>query len=136
MTKTEQLFMNACPYNNPAQGTAKRLLFVCSAGLLRSPTAATVASKLGYNTRSCGSNKYYALIPFSENLATWANLIIFMNQGNKDEVLLDISNYDFHNNYLIDMIKKKSIVWNIEDDYDYMDEFLVKKITTKLNRME
>ena len=43
---------------NIYQGKDKRVLCVCSAGLLRSPTAANVLHKeFGYNTRACGSLK-------------------------------------------------------------------------------
>ena len=41
--------------SNPWQGDAKRVLCVCSAGLLRSPTAAKVLyDEYGYNTRAAG----------------------------------------------------------------------------------
>ena len=57
-TKTEEIFELSAPYNNPYQGTDKKLLFVCSAGLLRSATAANLFAKKGYNTRGCGSAEY------------------------------------------------------------------------------
>ena len=65
--------------NNPFQGDAKKVLCVCSAGLLRSPTAANVLHKeYGYNTRACGIHADYALIPISELLVAWADEIVFM----------------------------------------------------------
>ena len=55
---------------NPFQGEAKKVLCVCSAGLLRSPTAAIILQRdYGFNTRSCGINPDYALIDFDEILA-------------------------------------------------------------------
>ena len=64
---------------NPFQGDARKVLCVCSAGLLRSPTAANVLHKeYGYNTRACGIHTDYALIPISELLVTWADEIVFM----------------------------------------------------------
>src|ERR1700741_1419364 len=86
-TLTEKIFATDCPYENPAQTKAKRLLFVCSVGLLRSPTAQIVASTMGYNARACGSNVELALIPMSCKLIDWANHIIFMNRGNLDQSL-------------------------------------------------
>lgn len=66
---------------NPYQGTAKRVLCVCSAGLLRSPTAANVLhAKFGYNTRACGVDVSHALIPVDEVLVEWADEIVCMGR--------------------------------------------------------
>ena len=50
--------------HNHYQGDAKRVLCVCSAGLLRSPTAAFVLSQepFGFNTRAAGIAEDFALI--------------------------------------------------------------------------
>lgn len=65
---------------NSYQGTYKRVLVVCSAGLLRSPTAALVLSQApyNYNTRAAGLVKEFALIPVDEVLLTWAEEIVCM----------------------------------------------------------
>jgi len=56
---------------NPHQGTSKKILTVCSGGLLRSPTLANVLHKnYNYNTRSCGVHDY-ALIQFDEVHASY-----------------------------------------------------------------
>lgn len=128
-TLTQLIFEdNGCPYNNPYQGSSKRLLFVCSAGLLRSPTAAAVATRLGYNTRSCGSS-HYALIRLSANLIEWADKIIFVNEANKLEAY-DTFRID---SYYTDLLDKKSTCWDIEDDYEYGHPILVDMIKTKLS---
>jgi len=91
---------------NPYQGKSKRVLTVCSAGLLRSPTLANVLHKeFGHNTRSCGVHDY-ALIQFDEVLGKWADLIVAVN----DEVAY----------YLPDDVKDKLIVLDIPDIYEYM----------------
>jgi predicted protein tyrosine phosphatase len=73
--------------NNKWQNDDKRVLCVCSAGLLRSPTLAQyLQQKYGYNTRACGTSEEYALIPISEALVHWADLVIFVNEENYDEV--------------------------------------------------
>lgn len=118
---------NGCPYHNQYQGTHKRLVFVCSAGLLRSPTAAVVAAKLGYNTRSCGSADI-ALIRLSANLVEWADKIIFMNSQNRLEAADTFS----HDGYYMEILREKSVLWNIEDDYDYMEAGLVREIEYRL----
>ena len=50
---------------NPYQGSYKKVLCVCSAGMLRAPTAAVVLSRPPYdfNTRAVGTDLGTALIP-------------------------------------------------------------------------
>lgn len=116
-TLTEAMFETSCPYNNPYQGGDKRVLFVCSAGLLRSATAARIyASK--YNTRAAGS-AYYALVPVNDALIAWADEIVFVNQHNMDEVnkTYDLEELSIH---------KRIVVLNIPDDYGHMHPELIK----------
>ena len=98
---------------NPAQGHDKKVLCVCSAGLLRSPTTASVLHKeYGYNTRACGSEPTYALIPISEALVKWADEIVFVNPSNytaiRDQLPTD----------------KSVVILNIPDNYSYNDPYL------------
>jgi predicted protein tyrosine phosphatase len=123
-TRTEAIFELSSPYDNQYQGKTPRYLFVCSAGLLRSPTAATVASQMGFNVRSCGSDYHYALVPISVNLIHWAHKIFFMNIGNYDESL---SNF-FGDRETCEMLKDKAVIWHIEDDFDYMNPQLVLEV--------
>lgn len=127
---TEQIFRLSAPYNNQFQGIATRLLFVCSVGLLRSPTAADQATLLGYNTRSCGSDSRYALIPLSVNLIAWADKIIFINQENYREAVVN-----FEDSEWLATMKHKAVIWNIEDDYERNDHWLIKVIQDKLNEL-
>lgn len=118
MTLTEMIFNSKSPYNNHYQGSDKRVLFVCSAGLLRSATAARIYAKK-YNTRAAGSAPY-ALIPVSHELLLWADEVVFVN----------------HENYLatkikfdLDEIKARGTiitVLNIPDHFDHMDEDLIR----------
>jgi len=64
---------------NHNQGMYKHVLCICSAGLLRSPTAAWILSQppYQYNTRACGVEDY-ALIPLSAPLIEWADVILVM----------------------------------------------------------
>lgn len=105
--------MNAM-YNakNPYQGPAKKVLCVCSAGLLRSPTAAIVLNReYDYNTRACGIHDY-ALIQYDEILGHWADEIVVMYPDLVTE----------------DMPEEKLIVLNIPDMYEYMDKTLQRMI--------
>src|SRR4051812_12492152 len=63
---------------NPYQGNGKKVLCVCSAGLLRSPTIAFVASNppFNFNTRAVGTSQEYALIPIEDVHVAWAEEII------------------------------------------------------------
>ena len=137
MTKTEEMVKlmketreyngiheRTCPVDNEYQGARVRMLFVCSAGLLRSPTAAAVAENLGYNTRSCGSSLSYAIIPITVNLVHWAKVIFFVNEENYEESL-EVFEYDTET---IEMLKKKAVIWDIEDDYEYYHPTLVSKV--------
>ena len=77
--------------HNSAQGDTKKVLTVCSAGLLRSATLQNfLIREYGYNVRNCGTDESYALIPISEALVLWADEIVFVNQLNFDMVKKEI----------------------------------------------
>lgn len=127
-TKTQQIFELSCPFDNPFQGKASRYLFVCSAGLLRAPTAAAVATSLGYNARSCGSSPY-ALVPISVNLIEWAHRIFFVNEENYLAALdtfVGMPEYE-------EMLLNKSTCWDIEDIHDYGAYSLKKQVVELLS---
>lgn len=128
-TKTELIFELTNPYNNPFQGNDSRFLFVCSVGLLRSPTAANVAIKLGYNARSCGSDHELSLIPISVNLIYWADVIFFINQENYNETL---KNFRLEDADTIIELNSKAVVWDIPDNYEYNHPELIELITNLL----
>ena len=86
--------MNNRLYNckNPYQGDAKKVLCVCSAGLLRSPTAAVVLNReYGYNTRACGTEVGHALIPLDETLMHWADEIVVMDRDQIGSISVTIT---------------------------------------------
>jgi len=91
---------------NHFQGTDKKVLTVCSAGLLRSPTMALVLAQdpWNFNTRSCGFNKEYALIVLEPILVYWADEIVAANEEAYDAVMeFDINNKLVHNFNIPDM---------------------------------
>lgn len=118
MSKTSKIFALTAPYNNPYQGNATRLLFVCTVGMLRSPTAADVATWMGFNARSCGTDTA-ALIPLSANLIAWADKIVFMNRENYEQALHTFSNTGWEE----DIENKKEFI-HVDDDYDRNDRTL------------
>lgn len=107
---------------NPAQGTTKKVLCVCSAGLLRSPTAAVVLSQepFSFNTRSCGFIKDYALIYCDNVLIEWADEIVLLEPSfytelrsltDKPIINLDIlDHYNYREKKLMELIKEKYLL--------------------------
>lgn len=128
-TKTEMIYRDYNPYKNIYQGNQKRVLFVCSMGLLRSPTAAVLGAKLNLNTRSCGSSSA-ALIPLSNRLIQWADKIVFMNWDNYLEVKVR-----YHGTDLLESINHLATVWNIDDNYNFMEDGLLYVLETKLEEL-
>jgi len=113
---------------NQYQGDRKKVLCVCLAGLLRSPTAAWVFSNppYNYNTRSCGMEKGCSLIPLTEELVEWADEIVVMDgyqklkivkmNPNKKIINLNIGdNYEYKNPELIKLIKKRYRSRSVDD---------------------
>lgn len=114
---------------NPYQTETKRVLTVCSAGALRSPTAANVLHRqFGYNTRSCGSCKDFAIIPITETLIYWADEIVFVNEDNWYD--LDEDEQEAIHNAGVKVIKLE-----IEDDYSWGDKDLESIIIEQYMRV-
>lgn len=109
---------------NPYQGTRKRILCVCSAGLLRSPTLADELTKRNYNTRAVGVHDY-ALIKIDEVLIEWADVIIAIEDNIKWEIEKQFPN-----------IKKVIVSFGIPDTYEYQSEELVAIINKTLDTLE
>jgi predicted protein tyrosine phosphatase len=120
-SKNAEIFKTTAPYNNHSQGSAPRWLFVCSAGLLRSPTGAALAIRKGLNARSCGSAVDYALIPISANLVMWAEKIIFVNEENYFESLELFKDHQMLHN----LLTRRSLVLNISDVYNFNESDLI-----------
>ena len=99
--------------SNPYQGPAKKVLCVCSAGLLRSPTLANILHKeLGYNTRACGTAENFALIPMSEALIHWADEIVFVDEDCK--TYLDIETKEE-----LSLAEALEVTLAVPDNFDY-----------------
>ena len=103
---------------NPYQGKTAKVLCVCSAGLLRSPTAALVLSQepFNLNTRAAGLREY-ALIQVDPVLLHWADEIVCMEMWMVEELAkmtdkvitcLDIlDNYEYRQPELMELIKQR-----------------------------
>jgi len=110
-------------YSNMYQGDYKRVLTVCSANMLRSPTIAHVlsAEPYNFNTRSAGTEGF-ALIPVTEELLFWADEIVCANTEhalwirnkmmdlNLDKPIIDLQIediYEYRNSKLVELIKER-----------------------------
>lgn len=102
--------------SNPNQGKFKRVLCVCSAGLLRSPTTAWVLSNepYNYNTRSAGLTEAFALIFADDVLLEWADEIVCMDEY-QEKVLKERTTKPVYN-------------LNIGDNFEYRDKGLIHMI--------
>jgi predicted protein tyrosine phosphatase len=107
---------------NRFQGDWPRVLCVCSAGLLRSPTLAWVLSNEPYNcnTRAAGSHLEYALIPVDQVLLHWANAVVFVNSENHRRV------------EQMKLAMPDTYVLNVPDRFEFRNPELVAAIRANL----
>lgn len=120
--------------SNRHQGKFKRVLCVCTGGLLRSPTMAVVLANEPYNfnTRSAGVNREYALNLIDENLILWADEIVCAD----DEHMYEVNTFCAVNSINLRVLRKKVLVLGIPDVYDYRDPALVELIKEKYNSVK
>lgn len=110
---------------NPHQGNFERVLCVCSAGLLRSPTVANVMATTGkYNTRAVGLEAAFALIPVDDVLLEWADSVVCMDFEQAMEVT--------------DKLGFKGDVYNLQipDDFGFMQEELVDIVKQRIDNLQ
>jgi predicted protein tyrosine phosphatase len=107
---------------NPNQGDFKKVLCVCSAGLLRSPTAAVVLSSepFNYNTRAVGVVDDYALVPIDVVLLEWADEVVCMHPSITDKLRRA---FDADTLFGVNIV-----TLNIQDQYGYRDPELMDLI--------
>lgn len=94
---------------NPYQTEAKKVLVLCSAGLLRSPTVANVLHKeYGFNTRAAGVSEEYALIVADDVLLAWADEVVCVHPRVHEDVEERLKKYD-----------ARVIVLDLSDKYEW-----------------
>lgn len=114
--------------HNPNQGRFQKVLCICSAGLLRSPTVAWILSNepFNFNTRAAGSTKTFALIHADEVLLHWADAVVFVNQENFDETTRDFP--------ALLQEDKQIVVLDLPDRFKTRDPELVRIATEQLTK--
>jgi predicted protein tyrosine phosphatase len=110
--------------SNRHQGKYKKVLAVCSAGLLRSPTIAWVLSQkpYEYNCRAVGIEPDYALIKLDDVLLQWA-----------DEIVCADTEHERFVRYKVEDLALEKPILNLElpDVYQYRHPKLVRLIQKK-----
>lgn len=105
---------------NPYQGDDRKVLFVCSMGILRSATGARIYGHK-YNTRCAGTFEE-ALIRVSIPLLLWADQVVFVNKENQKQARIFWGNYDMS----LEELDAKSVVLDIPDVHPHMDPAIIK----------
>jgi predicted protein tyrosine phosphatase len=97
--------------------TIRHVLFVCSRNQLRSPTAEQVFSSWpGIEVASAGLDAN-CKEPVTPELLAWAEVIFVMERHHRNKLL---------KHFRASIKNQKIIVLGITDDYEYMDERLVR----------
>lgn len=101
------------------------VLFVCSQNRLRSPTAEqTFADHPGVNVSSAGTNAD-AENPLTPELVKWADLIFVMEKLHRNKL---------QKRYRAEMKDARLICLDIPDEYELMDEGLVRLLQARVTR--
>lgn len=103
----------------------EKILFVCNANRLRSPTAEKIYKKRkDISVKSAGLFSD-AFVTVSQDIVDWADLIFVMEKNQQNKIIKKFKNV--YN-------KKPVINLNISDDYEYMEPTLIELLSHKLSR--
>lgn len=101
----------------------KHVLFLCSQNKLRSPTAEVIFSDIeGFEVRSAGLNND-AVVSISPELVKWADYIFVMEKSHRNKL---------RKNYREFINKQRIICLDIPDEYEFMDEGLIKLLKHRI----
>lgn len=111
----------------------KRVLCVCTMGLLRSPTAAWVLSNdpFNWNTRSAGTMSD-ALVPLSFSLLDWADEFVVMQQENKKRLQKAINDVFSEDKHLgVKWVERPVHCFDVPDEFEFRQPELVELLQEK-----
>ncbi len=101
----------------------KNVLFLCSQNRLRSPTAESIFSNIeGFDVRSAGLDND-ATVQLSTELVEWAEYIFVMEKSHRNKLRKKFKKY---------LNTQRVICLDIPDEYDYMDEGLIRLLKTRM----
>ncbi len=114
-------------HSNSYQGDYKRVLTVCSANMLRSPTMAVVLSMppYDYNTRSAGTHSF-ALVPVTEDLLMWADEVVCADTEHALAIRDKMMEYQ---------LDKPIVNLRIPDIYEYRNPELIMMIRQRYDEI-
>lgn len=99
------------------------VLFVCSQNRLRSPTAEQIfADHPGIEVQSAGTNND-AENPLTSELVRWADLIFVMEKTHRTKL---------QKRFRSDLKSARVICLDIPDDYEFMDEALIRLLRVRV----
>ncbi len=103
----------------------KRFLFVCSQNRLRSPTAEQIFStRTDIEVGSAGTNND-AENPLDMEQVEWADVIVVMEKHHRDKL---------QKRFQSALKSKRVVVLDIPDDYEFMDQGLIRLLKAKMLR--
>jgi predicted protein tyrosine phosphatase len=103
----------------------KKLLFICSANRLRSPTAEQVFSTWpGVEVDSAGLNTS-ADQPLSTEQVEWADIIFVMEKAHRSKLSAKFRKH---------LNGKRVVCLDIPDEYQFMDPSLVRLLESRVRR--
>lgn len=118
---------------NGYQGHFKKVLCVCSAGVLRSPTLAEVLSRepFNFNTRAVGTDQEFALVPIDLVHVAWADDIVVMDHAQRLIIVEMQKELEEMSRGMVYYNQAPIHTLNIPDNYGYRDPALVRILTEK-----
>jgi predicted protein tyrosine phosphatase len=101
----------------------RRVLFICSANRLRSPTAEQVFSKWpDIETDSAGLDASATVVLSSEQLE-WADIVFVMDRSHRNKLA---------RKYRANLREKRVVCLNIPDEFEFMQPELVMLLETRV----
>lgn len=100
------------------------VLFICSQNRLRSPTAEQIfSSESGLEVTSAGLNND-AENPTTSEVVAWADVVFVMERAQRTKLQKRFKKH----------LRARVICLDIPDNYEFMDEELVRLLKTKVSR--
>ena len=100
-----------------------RVLFVCSQNKLRSPTAEQVFSRFAELECESAGTDATAATPLEPELIRWADVIFVMERSHRRRLAAKFKEH---------LAGKRVVVLDIPDEYDFMDESLVRLLRQRV----
>jgi predicted protein tyrosine phosphatase len=109
--------------SNEFQGQFKKVLCVCTAGMLRSPTIAHTlsAEPYNFNTRCAGTNDRLAVVELTDRLLLWADEVVCADTEHAQVVTKRLGKLG---------LDTRVVNLRLPDIYDYRDPELVESVKT------